>query len=58
MTSGTLQGNSAAGQVCLILSPSQEKTAIHALAAEGTDPVAISRWLDGLCRRAEEGVVA
>lgn len=58
LTAGTLRGTIAAGQVCLVLSHSPSKTGIHALAAAGVDPVAVSRWLDGLCRRAEEGVVA
>lgn len=54
----TLRGHSVAGPVCLVLSPSDTKTGVHALAAAGVDPVAVSRWLDGVCRRAEEGVVA
>lgn len=53
-----LQGETAAGGVCLILSPSETKTNIHALAATGADRVALSRWLDGVVRRAEEGVMA
>lgn len=58
LTKGTLAGTIAAGPVCLILSPSHSKTGIHALAAAGVDPVAVSRWLDGVVRRAEERVPA
>ena len=48
-----LLGSTAAGGVCLILSTSQTKTTIHALAAKEADRVALSRWLDGVVRRAE-----
>src|SRR3989338_6664161 len=53
-----LLGSTAAGGVCLILSTSQTKTTIHALAAKEADRVALSRWLDGVVRRAEERVLA
>lgn len=60
---GSLRGSVAIGgrqvDICLLIQPSGAgETRIHALAGQGADKVAVSRWLEGLRRRVEEQVAA
>ena len=60
---GRLSGRVMAGAVpltlCLLLQQmASGDVVLHALCAPGDDPVLVSRWLEGLRRRAEERIAA
>jgi nitrite reductase/ring-hydroxylating ferredoxin subunit len=59
---GRLQGRVTIGgqvrEICLLVQPGPDGTALHALCEAGADPVQVSRWLEDLRRRAEDRVAA
>lgn len=64
MLRGTIDAGTHRAEVCLLLQekPAQQtavqQTAVHALCGADDDRVAVSRWLDGMRRRVENGVPA